>query len=59
MAIIKRATNIKIEVQGEYNLQVGGKVEKIANKINIQTTCANLVLASNKKVVVQGGITDK
>lgn len=55
MAIIKQAKNIKIRVQSDYNLQVKGKVQKVADKVNIEATLANLVLASNKKVVGQGG----
>ena len=55
MAIIKQAKNIKITVKSDYNLQVGGKVQKVADKINIEATMGNLILASNKKVVSQGG----
>lgn len=55
MAIIKQATNIKIKVKSDYNLQVKGKVQKIADKINMEATDSNLILASAKKVVGQGG----
>ena len=34
MAIRKTAKNIIIEVKSDYNLSVGGKLEKIAEKIN-------------------------
>lgn len=43
------------EVQRDYRLQVKGKVQKVANKVNIEAMYGNLVLASNKKVVGQGG----
>lgn len=55
MAIIKQAKNITIEVESDYILQVKGKVQKLADKINIEATIADLVLASIKKVVGQGG----
>lgn len=55
MAIIKQAKNITIEVESDYILQVKGKVQKLADKINMEATIADLVLASIKKVVGQGG----
>lgn len=55
MAIIKQAKNIKIKVQSDYNLQVKGKIQKVADRVNIEATSSDLVLASNKKVVGQGG----
>ena len=51
MAIIKTAKNMTITVKSDYNLTVGGKLEKIADKINVEATKGNLVLASNKKIV--------
>ena len=51
MAIIKNAKNMTIIVNNNYNLNVGGKLEKIAEKINVEATKGNLVLASNKKIV--------
>lgn len=54
MAIHKQATNIIITVKSEYDLQVGGKLEKIANKLNVEARKGNLVLASNKKIVSDG-----
>lgn len=55
MAIIKQAKNISEEVVRNYQLQVKGKLQKVANKVNIEAMYGNLVLASNKKVVGQGG----
>jgi hypothetical protein len=55
MGIIKQAKNITIKVDSEYLLMVGGKLEKNANKINIEATKENLVLNSNKKIKVQSG----
>ena len=54
MAIIKNAKNMTIIVNNNYNLNVGGKLEKIAEKINVEATEKNLVLASNKKIVSEG-----
>ena len=54
MAILKQATNIKIRVQSDYNLQVGGKVQKLADVLNLEAREGNLVLASNKKVHGRG-----
>ena len=54
MAIRKTAKNIIIEVKSDYNLTVGGKLEKIAEKINVEAKKGNLVLSSNKKIVSDG-----
>lgn len=54
MAIIKTAKNIQIKVADSYQLNVGKKVEKIANKINTEARKGNLVLASNKKIMSHG-----
>ncbi|MDG4651943.1 hypothetical protein [Chryseobacterium arthrosphaerae] len=54
MAIRKTATNIKITVHDTYHLNVGKKVEKIAQKINVEAKSENLILASVKKIVSQG-----
>ena len=54
MAIRKTAKNIIIEVKSDYNLTVGGKLEKIAEKINVEATKENMILASNKKIVSTG-----
>lgn len=51
MAIRKNAKNISIRVQNEYHLIVGGKLEKIADEINLEATKGNLVLISNKKII--------
>jgi len=55
MAISKQATNIYIQVTSAYKLRVEGSVQKLANKVNIEAFGGNLTLASNKKVVGQGG----
>jgi len=54
MAIRKMAKNISIMVYNDYNLTVGGKLEKIAEKINIEAVCENLILSSNKKIISKG-----
>ncbi|MGN7867057.1 hypothetical protein [Chryseobacterium sp.] len=54
MAIRKTATNIQITVNDSYHLNVGKKVEKIAQKINVEAKSENLILASVKKIVSQG-----
>jgi hypothetical protein len=38
----------------DYNLTVGGKLEKIANKMNVETSDGNLTLISNKKIWSNG-----
>lgn len=54
MAIRKNAKNISIRVSNNYNLTVGGKLEKIADEIFVYATRKNLTLASNKKIVSNG-----
>ncbi|MDQ1151128.1 hypothetical protein QE382_003112 [Sphingobacterium zeae] len=54
MAILKQAMNIKINVQAKYNLQVTGKVQKLADKLNAEAREGNLILASNKRVHGRG-----
>ena len=54
MAIRKNAKNMTIIVTNDYNLYVGGKLEKIAEKINVEATKENMVLASNKKIIADG-----
>lgn len=54
MAINKTAKNIKITVKENYNLIVGGKIEKITNQFNIESTHENLKLISNKKITSDG-----
>lgn len=56
MGITKQCKNLKIIVKGDYSLQVEGKLEKIADQINIEATESDLILASNKKVVGRGNI---
>lgn len=58
MAIRKSAKNMIIKVTDTYNLSVGKKVEKIAQKINVEAKTYNLVLASNKKIVSNGNKID-
>jgi hypothetical protein len=53
MAIIKQAKNMTITVTEEYLLMVGGKLEKTAGKINVESTKENLVMSSNKKIITQ------
>lgn len=55
MAIIKQAKNTIIGVKTDYQLQVEGKIQKVADKINIEATVSDLILASIKKVVGRGG----
>ncbi|WP_268223554.1 hypothetical protein [Sinomicrobium oceani] len=54
MAIIKQAKQITVAVNNAYNLKVGGKMEKIANKINVEAISSDLTLTSNKKIVSNG-----
>ncbi|MGE8431760.1 hypothetical protein SAMN05421768_102382 [Chryseobacterium joostei] len=54
MAIIKKASNILITVKDTYQLNVGKKAEKRAQKINVEAQKQNLVLASNKKIMSHG-----
>lgn len=54
MAIRKTAKNITITVKDTYSLTVGNKLEKIAQKVNVEATKENMVLASNKKIVSRG-----
>ncbi|GAA4180169.1 MULTISPECIES: hypothetical protein [Sphingobacterium] len=54
MAILKQAANIKIRVQSDYNLEVAGKVQKLADKLNVEAREGNLVLACNKVIHGRG-----
>lgn len=54
MAIIKQAKNIRIEVDKKYQLYVANKLEKKAERINVEATEKNLVLATLKKIVSSG-----
>lgn len=54
MSIRKNATNIKIKVNTSYSLLVGGKLEKIAGEIFVDSTKKDLKLCSNKKIIVDG-----
>ncbi|SFW70361.1 hypothetical protein SAMN02927921_03456 [Sinomicrobium oceani] len=54
MAIIKQAKQITVTVNNAYNLKIGGKMEKIANKINVEAISSDLTLTSNKKIVSNG-----
>ena len=54
MAIRKTAKNITIKVTDIYNLTVGNKMVKIAEKINTEASTGNLILASMKKIVSHG-----
>ncbi|MDI9309680.1 MAG: hypothetical protein QM535_05655 [Limnohabitans sp.] len=50
MSITKTANNITIKVKEDYKLIVNGKMEKIANEVNIEATEENLTLVSNSKI---------
>jgi hypothetical protein len=54
MAINKTSKNRKVTVTENYNLMVGGKLEKITNQFNIESTHENLKLISNKKITSDG-----
>ncbi len=54
MAINKTSKNRTITVKEDYNLMVGGKLEKITNQFNVESTKENLILISNKKIVSNG-----
>ncbi|WP_445456840.1 hypothetical protein [Flavobacterium sp. HNIBRBA15423] len=54
MGIHKKAKNMIITIKSDYNLSVGGKLEKITTKFNVEATKGNLNLASNKKIVSDG-----
>jgi len=54
MAIIKQAKKIQIQVTDTYQLNVGGKLEKSANKLNFEATKDNLNLISSIKIIVNG-----
>lgn len=54
MAITKKAKNIQIKVIDTYQLIVGGKLEKSANKLNFEATKGDLNLVSGKKIMVHG-----
>jgi hypothetical protein len=44
-----------LKVKSTYTLQVEKKLEKKADKINIEAMHNNLILACNKKIVGRGG----
>jgi hypothetical protein len=54
MAIIKQAKNIQIKVIDTYQLSVGGKLQKRANKLNFEATKGDLNLVSGKKILFHG-----
>lgn len=54
MAIIKQAKNIQIKVTDAYQLIVGSKLEKSANKLNFEATKGDLNLVSGKKILAHG-----
>lgn len=54
MAILKSSKNMTIIVTTSHNLVVGGKLEKIGEKLNVEATKENFVMASNKKIVSVG-----
>lgn len=54
MAINKSSKNRTVTVVENYNLMVGGKMQKITNQFNIESTKENLTLISNKKITSDG-----
>ncbi|WP_281234442.1 hypothetical protein [Flavobacterium gelatinilyticum] len=54
MAITKQANKIIIKVIDVYQLNVGGKLEKNANKMNFEAVKDNLNLVSEKKIIAHG-----
>ncbi|ENA1795600.1 hypothetical protein ABF176_002447 [Flavobacterium psychrophilum] len=54
MAINKISKNTKIIVKENYNLIMGGKLLKITNQFNVESTHENLKLISNKKITSDG-----
>ncbi|WP_431241978.1 hypothetical protein ACQ9BO_18780 [Flavobacterium sp. P21] len=54
MTITKRAKNIQVKVIDAYQLIVGGKLEKNANKLNIEATKGDLNLVCGKKLIIRG-----
>lgn len=54
MAINKTSKNRTVTVTENYNLMVGGKLQKITNQFNIESTKENLTLISNKKISSDG-----
>lgn len=54
MAIYKRAKNMTIMVKADYNVNVGGKLEKVTSKFNVESRDSDLKLMSNKKIVSDG-----
>jgi len=54
MAITKQAKNIQIKVVERYQLIVGGKLEKSANKLNFEATKGDLNLVSGKRIIAHG-----
>ena len=55
MAIRKEAKNMQIRVHRDYNLQVGKTMQKVADKVNIESTKGKLHLGSVLHVVGRGG----
>ncbi len=55
MAITRQAKNYKVVAKNKYQAIIGGKLSKYANQINIDATDGNITLASNKKVISNGG----
>lgn len=54
MAISKQAKNLGIKIENNYQLIVGGKLEKMAEIVNIEAVDENLTLSSGKKIVSKG-----
>jgi len=54
MAITKQAKNIQIKVTDIYQLYIGGKLEKSANKLNYEATKCDLKLTGGRKIIIHG-----
>ncbi|WET01690.1 hypothetical protein [Flavobacterium sp. YJ01] len=54
MAIAKQAKIIQIKVSDSYQLTVGRKLEKTANKLNYEATKDDLNLICGKKIIING-----
>lgn len=56
MAIRKQARNIDIIVRNDYKLLVGNKLEKKAERVNVESMNANLTLVAGKKIISKGNM---
>jgi hypothetical protein len=54
MAIIKTATNITVNIKGNYTLHAKQKINKQAEKVTIVATDGDIHLISSKTIQVHG-----